>query len=47
MEFSPEEGDGEERVENVMTFQYLERPLDKTDDDCPDMHRNIIRARSV
>ena len=28
MEFSPEGGEGEEKVENVTTFRYMVRPLD-------------------
>ena len=30
-----------------MTFRYLERPLDQTDDDWTAVRRNIMRARSV
>ena len=48
MEFSLYRGgEGDERVENVTTFQYLGRPLDQTDDDWPAVQRNITRARSV
>ena len=47
MEFSMEGGDGDERVENVTTFQYLGRPLDRTYDDWTAVRRNIMRARSV
>ena len=45
MELSLEGGEG--TVENVTTFRYLERPLDQTYDDWPDVWRNITRARSV
>ena len=47
MEFSLDEGEGDERVENVTTFRYLGRRLDKTDDNCTAVRRNIMRARSV
>ena len=47
MEFSLEGREGEERVENVMTFRYLGKLLDQTYDDWPAVRRNIMRARSV
>ena len=47
MELSIEGGGGDERVENVTTFQYMGRPLDQTVDDWTDVRRNIMRARSV
>ena len=40
-------GEGDERVENVTTFQYLGIPLDQTDDDWPDVRWIIMRTRSV
>ena len=47
MELSMDGGEGDERVENVTTFQYLRRPLDQTDDNWLAVRRNIMRARSV
>ena len=46
MEFSLEEGEGEERGENVQKFRYLGRPPDQTDDDWPDSRQNIMHAGS-
>ena len=40
-------GGGGDRVENVTTFRYLGRPLDQTDDDWPDVWRDIMGVRSV
>ena len=34
-------------MKNVTTFRYLGRSLDQTDDDWPDVRKNIMRARSV
>ena len=42
MEFVLDEGGGDKRVENVTTFQYLERPLDQTNDDWTAVRRNIM-----
>ena len=39
--------EGDDRVENVTTFRYLERPLDQTYDDWTAVRRNIMRARLV
>ena len=47
MEFSMEGGEGCDRVEGVAKFRYLGRTLDQTDDDCPAVRRNIMRASSV
>ena len=47
MEFSLDWEEGDEMVEGVATFEYLGRPLDQTDDDCPAVQWNIMRARSV
>ena len=47
MEFNLDGEEGDERVENVPTFQYMGQPLDQMDDDWPAMRRNIMRARSV
>ena len=44
-EFNPDEEYGDERVENVLTLQYMGRPLDQTDDYWPDVRRNIMRVR--
>ena len=46
MDFSLDGEEGDERVENVLTFQYLGKPLDQTDDDWPDVRQKIMRARS-
>ena len=40
-------GGGDEIVESLMTFQYLGRPLDQTDDDWLGVWRNIMRLRLV
>ena len=34
-------------LEGVSIFRYLGRTLDQTDDDCPELRRNIMRARLV
>ena len=34
-------------VEGVVTFRYLGRPLDQTDDDWPVVRRNIMHVRLV
>ena len=47
IEFSLEEGEVDERVENVTTFQYLGIPLYQTDGDLLAVRRNIMRARLV
>ena len=47
MEFILEEGEKEERVENVTMFRYLGTPLDQTDDDWRAVRRNIMRTRLV
>ena len=47
MEFNIDGGEGDERVENVPTFQYMGRLLDQTDDDWTDVWQNIMHARSV
>ena len=47
MEFSLDGEEGDERVENVPTFRYLGRPLDKTDDDWKAVRWNIMRVRLV
>ena len=47
MEFKLDGYEGDKRVENVSTFQYLGRPLDQMDDNWPAVRRNIMRARSV
>ena len=47
MKFNLDGQEGYERVQNVPTFRYLVRPLDQTDDDCPAVRRNIMRARLV
>ena len=33
MGFNLDGEEGDEKVENVLTFRYLERPLEQTDDD--------------
>ena len=43
MEFNLYWEEGDERVENVPTFQYMGRPLDQTDDDWPAVRRNSMR----
>ena len=45
MDLSMEGGEGYERVEGVATFRYLVRPLYQTNDDCPDVRREIMRTR--
>ena len=47
MEFSLDGEEGDERVENVPTFQYLVQPLEQMDDDWPSVRRNIMQAMSV
>ena len=47
MEFNLDGEEGDERVENVPTFQYMGQPLDQADDDWPYMRQNIMRTRSV
>ena len=47
MDFSLEGGEGDERVDNMMTSRYLQRPLDQTDDDWTAVRWNIMRARLV
>ena len=50
MEFSMDGEDGEygdKRVEGVGTFRYLRRTLDQTDDDWPEVRRNIMNERLV
>ena len=47
MEFNLYGGEGDERVENIPTFQYMGQPLDQTDDDWPAVWQNIMRERSV
>ena len=47
MEFSLEEGEGEDRAENVMTFRNMGRPLEQTGDDWTAVRRKIMRARLV
>ena len=47
MESGLDGGGRDERVENVTIFRYLRIPLDQTDDDCPAVRQNIMRARSV
>ena len=45
MEFNLDGEEGDERVENVMTFRYLGRPLDQTNDYWTDVQQNIIHAK--
>ena len=47
MEFSMEEGGGEERMDNVTTFLYLGGLIDQMYDDWTDVLQNIMRASSV
>ena len=47
MELNLDEEEGDERVENVPTFQYMWPPLDQTYDDWAAVRLNIIRERSV
>ena len=47
MEFNLDGEEGDERVENVMTFRYLGRPLDQTNDYWTDVQRNIMHAKLV
>ena len=47
MYFKLDGEEGDEIVENVLTFWYLGRPLDQTDDYWPAMRRNIICERLV
>ena len=47
MEFKLDGEEGDKRVDNVPTFQYLGLPLDQTDDDWTDVRQNIMRARLV
>ena len=42
-----EGGEGDEIVECAEKFNYLVRPLDKTDDDWTAVRSNIMRARLV
>ena len=39
--------EGDERVENAPTFQYLGRPLDQTDDNWPVAQRKTMSTRSL
>ena len=47
MEFNIDGEEGDERVENVPISRYLGQPLDQTDDNWPDVWKNIMHARSV
>ena len=47
MEFNLDGEEGDNRVQNVRTFQYLGRLLYKTDDDWPAVRQKIIHARLV
>ena len=47
MEFNLDGEESDKRVENVLTFRYLGRPLDQTDDGWPTVRRNIMLARLV
>ena len=47
MEFKLDGEEGDKRVDNVPTFQYLGRPLTQMDDDWTSVRRNIMRARLV
>ena len=44
MNFSLTGEDGEEIYEGVNIFNYLERLLDRLDNDCPAVLRNIRKA---
>ena len=39
--------EGGDLVEGVATFKYMGRPLDQTDDGCPEVIRNINQAHKV
>ena len=45
--FSPTGEDGAEIVEGVELFKYLGRPLDRSDDNWPEVLRSIRKARQV
>ena len=47
MEFRLYGREGDALVEVVANFKYLVRPLDQTDDDCPEVRRNIKKGRRV
>ena len=47
MDFNLNGEEEDKIVENVPTLRYVGRPLDQKNDYCPDVCRNIVRARSV
>ena len=45
--FSLTRNDKAEYIEGVGIFKYMERPLDRSDNDLPEVRRNIRKARQV